>query len=246
MKIDARQRHGVDRDFLDGDGPGGGIVDGLADEFGVGARAQFEIADIRGDEIVGRRDLHDAGFGGDRGVHGDGVEAVVERDVTGERVVDALLRFNRYDRAPAGHGDGPFDGVGADIGAAVDGDDALAMRLPPPLDQVEGELDVDGVGGGGFQQQLTDAAPAAGTRFAHATAPCAGIRLVHAIVETIGDHRAVMVAASTKASLRPTGPRERITCHRVIPPAPVYRLCGRGVQIAPTGTGPRHRAFSSL
>jgi hypothetical protein len=116
-------------------------------------------------------------------VHGDGVEAVVERDVTGERVVDALLRFNRYDRAPAGHGDGPFDGVGADIGAAVDGDD-LAMRLPPPLDQVEGELDVDGVGGGGFQQQLTDAAPAAGTRFAHATASCAGIRLVHAIVET--------------------------------------------------------------
>jgi hypothetical protein len=124
-------------------------------------------------------------------VHGDGVEAVVERDVTGERVVDALLRFNRYDRAPAGHGDGPFDGVGADIGAAVDGDD-LAMRLPPPLDQVEGELDVDGVGGGGFQQQLTDAAPAAGTRFAHATAPCAGIRLVHAIVETVGDHRAVI------------------------------------------------------
>jgi hypothetical protein len=46
MKIDARQRHGVDRDFLDGDGPGGGIVDGLADEFGVGARAQFEIAEI--------------------------------------------------------------------------------------------------------------------------------------------------------------------------------------------------------
>ena len=38
MKIDARQRHGVDRDFLDGDGPGGGIVDGLADEFGVGAQ----------------------------------------------------------------------------------------------------------------------------------------------------------------------------------------------------------------
>ena len=76
------------------------------------------------------------------------LKQLLMRDVAGERVVDALLRFDRYDRAPAGHGDGPFDGVGADIGAAIDGDDALAMQAcRRPSDQVEGELDVDGVGG---------------------------------------------------------------------------------------------------
>ena len=77
-EIDARQGQGIDRDFLDRDGLAGGIVDGLADEFGVGARAQFEIAEVRGEEVVGGRDLHDAGLGGDRGMHGDGVEAVVD------------------------------------------------------------------------------------------------------------------------------------------------------------------------
>ena len=44
---------------------------GWPDEFGVGARAQFEIAEGRGDEVARARDLHDAGFGG-RGMHGDG------------------------------------------------------------------------------------------------------------------------------------------------------------------------------
>ena len=58
-----------------------------------------------------------------------------------------------------------------------------------PLDQVEGELDVDGVGGGGFQQLMTDAAPRA------------GIRLVHAIVETIGDHRAVIGCVQHESKL---------------------------------------------
>src|SRR5215471_21359336 len=38
--------------------------------------AQFEIAEGRGHEVVHDRDLHDAGFGGDRGMHGDGTEAV--------------------------------------------------------------------------------------------------------------------------------------------------------------------------
>jgi hypothetical protein len=70
-EVGARQCHGVDRDLLDRDGLAGGIVDGLADEFGVGARAQFEIAEGRGDEVARGRDLHDAGFGG-RGMHGDG------------------------------------------------------------------------------------------------------------------------------------------------------------------------------
>jgi hypothetical protein len=36
-------------------------------------------------------------------MHGDGVETVVERDAAGERVVDALLRLDRDDRALAGH-----------------------------------------------------------------------------------------------------------------------------------------------
>ena len=180
-------------------------------------------------------------------MHGDGVKAVVERDVTGERVVDALLRFDRYDRAPAGHGDGPFDGVGADIGAAVDGDDAVSMDLVPSFDQMQRELHFDGVVRAAFQHLVTDP----GSRL--------GIRLVHAIVETVGDHRAVIGCGQHEGKLASdvahetpqtatgaaTGPRERITCHRVIPPAPVYRLRGRDVQIAPTGTGPRHRAFSS-
>ncbi len=113
-------------------------------------------------------------------MHGDGVEAVVDRDVAGERVVDALLWLDGDDRAPAGHRCGPFDGVHPDIGAAVDGDDTVAMHLPPNFNQLEGELDVDGVDGGGFQQLVTDADRRVGIRFADA------------IVEPVGDHRAVI------------------------------------------------------
>ena len=35
-------------------------------------------------------------------MHCDGVETVVDRDVAGERVINAFLRLNRYDRTPAG------------------------------------------------------------------------------------------------------------------------------------------------
>jgi hypothetical protein len=34
-------------------------------------------------------------------VHGDGVEAVVDRDVAGERIIDAFLRLDRDDRPSA-------------------------------------------------------------------------------------------------------------------------------------------------
>jgi uncharacterized protein (DUF362 family) len=86
-----------------------------------------------------------------------GVETVVERDAAGERVVDALLRLDRDDRAIAGHRDGPFDGVRADIGTAVAGDDAVAVDLVPYFDQLQRALHFDGAEGATFQHLVTDA-----------------------------------------------------------------------------------------
>ena len=91
-------------------------------------------------------------------MHGDGVEAVVDRDVTGERVVDALLRSMAMTEPQ------PVMAMAHSMvctpilapPSTATTPSPCACRLP--LDQVQGELDVDGVGGGGFQQLLTDAA----------------------------------------------------------------------------------------
>ena len=72
-----------------------------------------------------------------RGVDGAGVEAIVDREIAGERVIDALLRLDGDDHAPAGHVPRPFDGVHADIGAAIDGDDAVAITASAQVQERE-------------------------------------------------------------------------------------------------------------
>ena len=78
--------------------------------------------------------FHHARLIGHRGVDGAGIEAVVDRDIAGQRTVDALLGLERQHDAPAGHVLRPFDGVHADIGAAIDRDDAVAMMLPAQVE----------------------------------------------------------------------------------------------------------------
>jgi hypothetical protein len=41
--------------------------------------------------------MYDAGLGRHRSVHRDGVEAVVVRDIAGQRVIAALLRLEHND-----------------------------------------------------------------------------------------------------------------------------------------------------
>jgi len=75
------------------------IVDLLVDEFIAVVLAQLQAAEARPHEVVRRRDLQHPGLGLYRAVHRDGVEAVVERDVARERIVDALLHFDhKHDR----------------------------------------------------------------------------------------------------------------------------------------------------
>src|SRR6516165_5167118 len=62
---------------------------------------QFEIAEGRGHEVVHDWDLHDAGFGEDRGMHGDGTEVVSSAILCGlcgmayVHTAPAVYRFRR-------------------------------------------------------------------------------------------------------------------------------------------------------
>src|SRR5271169_2635504 len=71
-----------------------------------------------------------------------GIEAIVDRDVAGERVIDALWSFERQHHAPAGHVLRPLDSVNAEIGAAVDGDDAVAVILAAQIEDAQHQADL--------------------------------------------------------------------------------------------------------
>ena len=70
------------------------------------------------------------------------LNAVVDRDISRQRIVDAFLSLDRDDRAPARHRGCPFDGMGPDIGAAVDRHNAISMNAPPRFKQLQRQLDV--------------------------------------------------------------------------------------------------------
>ena len=78
-------------------------------------------------QVIRLRYLHRARLARYRGVDDAGIEAIVDRDVAGQRIIDALLGLERQHDAPAGHMLGPLDGMDAEIGAAVDRDDAVAI-----------------------------------------------------------------------------------------------------------------------
>ena len=155
-----------------------GIVDVLADEL-VGVRLpEFEAAETRRRQIVRNRDTQRAILRPDRGMDGMGVEAVVDRDVAGECVVDPLLRLDRDHGAPAGHAFCPFHGVYADVGAAIRRDDAVAEVLASQCEQPHGGGAFLWLVTGILQQEVADAE--------------AGSGVDQAVVEPVHDQRAVV------------------------------------------------------
>jgi hypothetical protein len=108
-------------------------------------------------------------------VHGDRIEAVVDGNIAGERVVNPLLSLDGDDRSPAGHGNRPLDRMHADVGAAVDRHHAVAVMVTPYLQKLDDELDFSWVEGSVFQELIADADFLA--------------RRGHMAVEAIDDHR---------------------------------------------------------
>ena len=114
-------------------------------------------------EIVRIGYLHRAGRAAHGGVDGAGVEAIVDREIAGQRIVDAFLRFDGDDHAPAGHVLGPLDAMHPDIGAAIDGDQSVAMAAAAQIEKAEQERDIGRIVGLDF---LT-----AGSRFSCCAPP---------------------------------------------------------------------------
>jgi hypothetical protein len=106
------------------------------------------------------------------------VEAIIDGDVAGERIVDALLGFDRHHHAPAGHVFGPLDGVDPDIGAAVDRDHPVAVVAPAQIEQPEQQIDLVRVVRGRLQELKAGAE--------------ADARFGHVAVEPVHDQRAVI------------------------------------------------------
>jgi hypothetical protein len=85
-------------------------------------------------------------------VDGAGIEAVVDRDVARERIINSLLGFDREDPAPSGHVLCPLDRVHTDICAAVDGDNAISVIVTTQIKQLEDHLDFARIMGAALQQ----------------------------------------------------------------------------------------------
>lgn len=154
------------------------IVDGLANELVLLALPQFKAAEAGGHEIVGIGDLKDTALRGHCGMHRVRIKTVVDCDIAGERVIDALLRLDCQHRAPSGHRTRPLDRVDADIGAAVDRHDAIAIMPSANSEQIDRKLHFVRVEAGLLQDLEADAVTLR--------------RIDHVAVESIDDHRAVI------------------------------------------------------
>jgi hypothetical protein len=154
----------------------------------------------------------------------------------------------------------------------------LAPLAAPRLQHPHRKLNFHRVEIGGVEQLVADGGvayvddvgSAANPTSAAGTTAGADARTAsaHAIVEPVDDHRAVIGCGEHKGKLASdvahetspertsghantrtaTAPRERITCHSVIPPTVLYRLRGQIVQIARcgrSGTDRNAAAFSS-
>jgi hypothetical protein len=69
----------------------------------------------------------------------------------------ALLRFDGDDDAPAGHVSRPFDAVHADIGAAIYGDEAVAIAAAAQIEQHKQQRDIGRIVDGILEQLEADA-----------------------------------------------------------------------------------------
>ena len=171
-QVDARQVELVERQFPDDDGIL--IIDRLADELVAVALAQFEAAEAGRNDIVRTWNFEGAAFGRNRAVYRDGVEAIIDRDIAGQRIIDALLCFDGEHRSPTRHCGGPLDGMNTDIGAAIERHDAVAVMLAAKAEQIDRQLDFRRVERGGLEDLKTDAV--------------AALRIDHAVVKPIDDH----------------------------------------------------------
>ncbi|CCE01876.1 conserved hypothetical protein [Bradyrhizobium sp. STM 3809] len=185
-QVAARQVEIVQRQLAHLDGVVG-VVDGLADELGVRTLAQLQAAEARRRQVVRAGDVEHAALRRHRGMDGDRVEAVVDRDVAGESIIDPLLRLDRQHRSPAGHRLGPFDRVHADIGPAIDRHGAVAMVLAAHREHAHRELHLARIEGSRIQDLVADA--------------IASVGIDHAVVEPVDDHRAVIAGGQNEGQL---------------------------------------------
>lgn len=111
-------------------------------------------------------------------MNGARIEAVVDRDIAGERIVDAFLGLEREHLAPAVHVLCAFDGLHADVGAAVDHDGSVAIMLPTQIQQFQQNINLGQIVEICLEELKIDAIGSA------------GFDLV--AIESIDDHRAVL------------------------------------------------------
>jgi hypothetical protein len=107
-----------------------------------------------------------------------GVETVVDRNITGQSIENALLRFDGKHGSPSRHRSRPLDRVDTYIGAAVDGYDAVAVMAATKVDQVERHFDLVEIKACGLKDLKAD------------TIATLGIN--HAVVKSVDDHRSVL------------------------------------------------------
>jgi autotransporter passenger strand-loop-strand repeat protein len=124
-QIDARQVERIEGDAYDLVCRRVRVVERLSDGLGPLALLDFDTAKTCWTPVIKLWHLHGAGLVGGRGQDGASIEAVVDSDITGQGVVDALLRFDSNHRPPAGHCARPFQGEYADIGAAINRHDSV-------------------------------------------------------------------------------------------------------------------------
>ena len=185
-QVEPRQIEGIDRERADLGQCGRTVVDRLADEFVAFGLFQFEAAEASGRQVIRGGNAHRPVGRRGRGEDGARVEAVVERDIAGQRVEDALLRLDRDHRAPTGHRPRPFQRVHADIGAAVDRDHPVAEMRSPCREQARCDTDLEWFVDGVDQQLVADPVSA----FAGAV-----------VVKSIENHRAVLGRGQHEADL---------------------------------------------
>ncbi len=139
---------------------------------------QLEAAKASSHGVIRDRHFHGARLPRNRGIEGTGIEAIVDRDIAGKRVEDTFLGLDRQHHAPAGHVLGPLDGVHPDIGAAVDGDDAIAVTAAAQIEHLQHQIDFDRIVEPVFEKLQAD--------------PAAHIGLLHQLIEAIDDQGAVV------------------------------------------------------
>lgn len=140
QKIDAFELQGVDTDHRHRRACGGIVRDSLADELGVLARPDFQTAEARRREVIRLRNADLAHGLTQCSQPGPRIEAVVEREIAGQRVVDDLLRLETQHASPTVHVTRPFHGMHADIRAAVYGEYAVTEITTTQREKREHEL----------------------------------------------------------------------------------------------------------